>query len=99
ASRLLDGVEEALVMRGDLQTAVVLPLDDCRRDRQRREQAGVVRGHQVRFGTQIVRPPLPRGSLRPGRCSLHRLVYAAEGLIQGIFFPLQTVVNRSWLMA
>src|SRR5258707_15320134 len=61
ASGKLHGFGEAAVMRRNLEAAIVLPLDNRRGDRQRVEQAGVIRCHKVRFGTRIVRPPLPWG--------------------------------------
>jgi hypothetical protein len=81
----LDEVEEAAVVGGDLEAAIAGALDDGGGDRERVEQAGIVRDGEMRSRAQIVRPTAPHGSRRPGYCSLHVRLYGTEGLIRSIF--------------
>jgi len=94
ARRLLDGVDEALVVGGDVKRAGWHSFDDRGGDRQGAKQAEVV--HRLKVGSciQSVRPPESLDSGRTGRCSLHSIAYEAEGLIPRIFFRLDDMLTE-----
>ena len=80
AGGTLNRVDEALVVRFNLQRSIRQPLDDRSGNREGTEQANTIHERDVRFRVRSVRPPLPWSSGKAGNC-LHQCGFAREGLI------------------
>ena len=71
-------LEEPRIHRLDPELAV-LQAEDCRGDRQRIEQAAIVRCSEMRSHIRSVRPTDSLNPRRPGSCSLHFRSMAERG--------------------